>query len=71
MNLKKCYFCQLKTKPSYKEVETLERFLSQRKKILGRKKTGLCCKCQRSLTKQVKYARFLALIPYVSYQGLK
>jgi small subunit ribosomal protein S18 len=67
----KCFFCQYKTEPSFKDVDNLEKFLSSRKKILSREKTGLCAKHQRALTKQIKYARFLALIPYVSYQGLK
>ncbi len=67
----KCFFCQYKTEPSFKEVENLEKFLSPRKKILGREKTGICAKHQRKLTKHIKYARFLALIPYVSYQGLR
>lgn len=67
----KCFFCQYKTNPNYKDVENLEKFLSPRKKILGRDKTGVCAKHQRMLTKHIKYARFLALIPYVSYQGLR
>ncbi len=67
----RCYFCQNKIQPNFKDPDTLERFLSPRKKILGRDKTGVCAKHQRLLTKQIKYARFLALLPYVSYQGIK
>lgn len=67
----KCFFCQYKSDPSYKDIENLEKFLSLRKKIVSREKSGLCAKHQRSLTKQIKYARYLALIPYVSYQGLR
>ncbi len=67
----KCFFCQYKTSPNYKDVDNLEKFLSPRKKILGRDKTGVCAKHQRQLTKHIKYARYLALIPYVSYQGLR
>lgn len=66
-----CFFCQYKTSPNYKDVDNLEKFLSPRKKILGRDKTGVCAKHQRQLTKHIKYARYLALIPYVSYQGLR
>ncbi|GIW64554.1 MAG: 30S ribosomal protein S18 [Patescibacteria group bacterium] len=66
-----CFFCQYKTSPSYKDVDNLEKFLSPRKKILGRDKTGICAKHQRQLTKHIKYARYLALIPYVSYQSLR
>ncbi len=69
--MNKCFFCEYNVEPSYKQVENLVKFLSPRKKILGRDKTSLCAKHQRRLTKEVKYARYLALVPYVSYQGLR
>lgn len=65
-----CFFCQYKTGPSFKDVDNLEKFLSPRKKILSREKTGVCAKHQRKLMKEIKYARYLALLPYVSYQGI-
>lgn len=67
----KCFFCQYKTSPSFKDPNNLEKFLTQRKKIVSRERSGICAKHQRSLTKELKYARFLGLIPYVSYQGLR
>ena len=67
----KCFFCQYKTDPSFKDIENLEKFLSPRKKILSRERSGLCAKHQRTLTKEIKYARFLGLVAYVSYQGLR
>jgi small subunit ribosomal protein S18 len=67
----KCFFCQYKATPSYKEVENLEKFLSPRKKIINRELSGVCSKHQRGLTRQIKYARFLSLLPYVSYQGMR
>lgn len=67
----KCFFCLYKNNPSFKEIDNLEKFLSPRKKILNREKTNVCAKHQRILTKELKYARYLALIPYVSYQGLR
>lgn len=67
----RCFFCQYKVHPSFRDLENLEKFLSPRKKILSRDKTNICAKHQRQLTKQIKFARYLALIPYVSYQGLK
>lgn len=67
----KCFFCQYKTEPSFKDLENIEKFLSPRKKIVTREKTGVCAKHQRKLTKQIKYARYFGLIPYVSYQGIK
>ncbi|OGK19048.1 30S ribosomal protein S18 [Candidatus Roizmanbacteria bacterium RIFCSPHIGHO2_01_FULL_39_8] len=66
-----CFFCKYQSDPTFKQVENIEKFLSPRKKILGRDKSGLCAKHQRALTKEIKYARFLALIPYVSYQGIR
>ena len=67
----KCFFCQYKTNPSFKDVDNLQKFLTPRKKIINREDSGVCAKHQRALTKELKYARYLALIPYVSYQGLR
>lgn len=67
----KCFFCQYKTSPSFKDVDNLHKFLTPRKKIINREDSGVCAKHQRALTKELKYARYLALIPYVSYQGLR
>jgi len=63
-----CFFCQHKTDPSYKDTANLVKFLTPRKKILLAEKSGSCAKHQRKLAKQIKYARYLALIPYTSYQ---
>lgn len=67
----KCFFCEHKVNPNYKELDNLEKFLSPRKKIMNRERSNVCAKHQRILTKQIKYARFLSLLPYVSYQGMK
>jgi len=67
----KCFFCKFNSTPSFKDMDNLEKFLSPRKKITNRERNGLCAKHQRRLTQQIKYARFLALTPFVSYQGLK
>jgi small subunit ribosomal protein S18 len=69
--MNRCFFCKYNVSPDYKDRENLEKFLSPRKKILNREKTGVCAKHQRALTKQIKYARFLALIPFVSYHGVR
>jgi len=60
-----CLFCKKKTVPDYKEIALLSRFISDRGKILSRDKTGLCQKHQRRLTKAIKRARHLALLPFV------
>ena len=69
--MNKCFFCKYDISPDYKDVENLEKFLSPRKKILSRERSNICAKHQRVLNKNVKYARYLALIPYTSYQGIK
>ena len=48
----------------YKKVEKFRRFLSDRFKIEARRKTGVCAKHQRALTKAIKRARHLAMIPF-------
>ncbi|OGK44535.1 30S ribosomal protein S18 [Candidatus Roizmanbacteria bacterium RIFCSPLOWO2_01_FULL_38_11] len=65
----KDYFIKTGTKPHYKDAETLKRFLTSRGKIKSREKSGLTAMTQRRLAQQIKYARYLALIPYTSYQS--
>lgn len=61
-----CFFCQKgKKQVDFKDVAATSRFLSAAGKIKTRKKTGLCAQHQRNLTKAIKRARFLALLPYV------
>jgi small subunit ribosomal protein S18 len=68
--MNKCFFCKYGTNPNYKDLENLEKFITARKKIASRERSGVCARHQRILTKHIKYARYLALIPYVSYQGI-
>jgi len=53
------------TVPSYKNVEALHPFLTDRGKIMPKTRTGLESKTQRYLTVAVKRARHLALLPFV------
>lgn len=62
---KNCPFCANKTEPDYKEVGVLIKYTTERGKILGRARTGLCAKHQRAITIAVKHARHVALMPYV------
>jgi len=66
----KCFFCQHKVEPSFKDIDNLEKFITPRKKILAADKSDVCAKHQRKLAKQIKYARYLSLIPYTSYQNI-
>jgi small subunit ribosomal protein S18 len=63
---KPCFFCQKGVEPDFKNIEVLEKYTSDRGKIVARSKTGLCQKHQKRVTKAIKQARFLALLPYVA-----
>ncbi len=54
---KVCFFCQSKATPSYTDLVTLRKFLSDRAKIVPKLRSGLCATHQRAITKQIKYAR--------------
>ena len=49
----------------YKAVALLRKFISDRGKILPRRRTGTCAKYQRPLRKAIMQARYMALLPYV------
>ena len=60
-----CRFCaNPKMKIDYKDIETLNRFVSDHGKIRSRRQTGTCAKHQRQLAKEIKRARHLALLPF-------
>ena len=65
-----CEFCSNKKKDSaknvidYKNVNVLTNYIDDRGKIDIRKKTGACAKCQRKISKAIKRARHLGLLPY-------
>lgn len=62
---KQCAFCKEKKEPIFSDVATLRRFITDRGKIIGMGRNGLCPKHQRRLTLAVKHARHLALLPFV------
>ena len=65
MNRKKyCRFCKNKEDIDYKNVDLLSRYITERKKIVSRRVTGVCAKHQRILSTAIKRARILALIPF-------
>lgn len=59
-----CYFCMNEKTPSYKDYEELQEFVSDRGKILSGFRTGVCSKHQRGLTRSIKRARHLGLLPF-------
>lgn len=50
----------------YKNIALLRKFISEQGKLLPRRVTRLLSKQQRSLTKAVKAARLVALLPFVN-----
>lgn len=50
----------------YKDVELLKRFLNEQGKLMPRRVTGVSAPFQRQLTRAVKRARHLALLPFVA-----
>lgn len=63
---KECYYCTEKKEPTFEDTSSLNRFLTERAKIVPRSRNGLCAKHQRRLTLSIKHARHLALLPFVS-----
>lgn len=64
---KGCAFCAEKNSViDYKDVRKLQKFLTDRGKILPRRVTGNCAKHQRAITVAVKRSRIVALIPFVT-----
>jgi small subunit ribosomal protein S18 len=61
----KCPFCVKKTTPSYKEVEELAIYITDRARIMPAARSGVCSKHQRILGREIKRARFLALLPII------
>lgn len=62
---KVCRFCADKTlKVDYKDVRTLQTFITEGGKIVPSRVTGNCAKHQRALTVAIKRARILALLPF-------
>ena len=49
---------------NYKNVELLSNFITERKKIAPRRMTGATASQQRQISKEIKKARYMALLPY-------
>ncbi|MDR1573434.1 MAG: 30S ribosomal protein S18 [Clostridiales Family XIII bacterium] len=64
---KVCQFCADKTENiDYKDVDKLKKYITDRGKILPKRVTGACAIHQRDVTKAVKRARIVALLPYTA-----
>lgn len=51
---------------TYKDIDVLRKFINNQGKILPRRLTKLNSKQQKLLTKAIKQARILALLPFVN-----
>ena len=51
------------TKVDYKNLAVLQKFLSDRGKIVSRRLSGVSAKDQRKISEAIKQARYLALLP--------
>ena len=51
-------------KIDYKDLKVLESYLTETYKISPSRNSGVKARYQRQLAKAIKYARFLALLPY-------
>ncbi len=65
-----CYFTANGiTEIDYKDIELLEKFISESGKIFPSRSTGTKARYQRQLTNSIKLARYLSLIPYTDSHG--
>jgi len=48
----------------YKDLNTLKQYVTETGKIIPSRNTGTKARYQRQLTRAIKLARFLALLPY-------
>ena len=49
----------------YKDIDLIRKFVSDQGKILSRRSTGLDAKQQKKITKSIKRARIIALLPFL------
>ena len=64
---KKKKICQMCAGKSidYTAEPSITKYSTEKGKIVNRRQSGACAKHQRHIAQQIKYARFMALIPYV------
>lgn len=64
-----CRFCADKDVAiDYKDPQALKYFVTERGKIVPRRISGSCAKHQRAITRAIKQARLIALLPYTSIE---
>ncbi|MEK7464642.1 MAG: 30S ribosomal protein S18 [Patescibacteria group bacterium] len=64
--MRQCNFCSQNLKAvDYRDSLTLRRFISTQAKIIDPRHTGVCAKHQRALSRAIKRARVMGLLPFV------
>ena len=63
---KKLSTISLNQKIDYKDIELLSIFLTEQGKIIPCRATGITVQQQRKLTKAIKRARILSLLPFIT-----
>jgi small subunit ribosomal protein S18 len=64
---KVCKFCAEKIDAiPYRDTRLLQQFVAERGKIVPRRLTGVCTTHQRRLTRAIKQARNIALLPFAA-----
>ncbi len=62
-----CRFCANRELPiDYKSTDVLKNYISDTGKIEPRRITGTCAKHQRQVSREIKKARQMALLPYIA-----
>ena len=62
-----CRFCTDRSlKIDYKNFRLLRSFITERGRIIPRRISGNCAKHQRELTREIKRARHVALLPFTA-----
>jgi len=59
-----CEVCKHNIRLNYKRPEELRRYMNRLGKILPRRVSRLCAKHQRHVSREIKRARVMALLPY-------
>ena len=62
-----CRFCRDKIDYiDYKNIDRLQKLITQRGKIFSRKRSGNCAGCQRKAQIAIKRARYMGLLPFTT-----
>jgi len=64
---KACQFCaEGVDEIDYKDIKLLSRFVTERGKMVPARVSATCAKHQRSVSRAIKRARYLALMPFIT-----